>query len=395
MGLNKIVDKKDNDKALGPNTENSSQNKVKLETLLSEFFGIINDKATPDLLKEGVNGYYNYIYKKINNFDIKNINLSTDNMSLYDTIRNNDDDKNQKFGIFLSALINKNVKAGEKVQITIPIPVNRLFYKLKDSEAHVNIAGEYLGDFAKNSKIYADEAGDGAGWGMEGCELYVKKADEFIGRSAKNSKIYADEAGDGAGSNMETCELNIKKAHNYLGYTAKNSTIYLEEAGFFVGLSMENCELHVKTAGGSLGKDAKKSIIYAEQAKETAGAGMKDCELHVKKTTDGLGFTAKNSKIYADEAGRGAGMGMEGCELHVKKTTDWLGVKAKNSKIYADEAGEGAGIFMQNSQLFIYELKGNLADNALKGNNTVYLGKESYEKFPEYHGKVKIWEKKT
>ncbi len=360
MDLNKIVDKKDNDKALGPNTENSSQNKEKLEPLLSEFKKIINDEAISELQKnKGIDACYNYIYKKINNFDIKNINLSTDDMSLYDTIRNNDDDKNQKFGIFLSALINKNVKAGEKVQITIPIPVNRLFYKLKDSEAHVNIAGEYLGDFAKNSKIYADEAGDGAG------------------------------------SNMETCELNIKKAHNYLGYTAKNSTIYLEEAGFFVGLSMENCELHVKTAGGSLGKDAKKSIIYAEQAKETAGAGMEDCELHVKKTTDGLGFTAKNSKIYADEAGRGAGMGMEGCELHVKKTTDWLGVKAINSKIYADEAGEGAGIFMQNSQLFIYELKGNLADNALKGNNTVYLGKESYEKFPEYHGKVKIWEKKT
>ena len=394
MDLNKIVDKKEDDKALGTYTENSNKNNKKLETLLSEFFSIINDKATPELWKEGVNGYYNYIYKKINNFDIKNINLSTDDMSLYDTIRDNDD-KNQKFGIFLSALINKNVKAGEKVQIIIPIPVNRLFYKLKDSEAHVNIAGEYLGDFAKNSNIYADEAGDGAGWGMEGCELHVRKAGEFIGRSAKNSKIYADEAGDGAGSHMKVCELNIKKAHNYIGYTAKNSTIYLEEAGIFAGLRMENCELHVKKADDKLGYNAKKSVIYADEARDEAGMEMKDCELHVKKTNRGLGFTAKNSRIYADEAGDGAGMGMKNCEMHVKKTTDWLGFKTINSRIYADEAGEGAGGFMQNSQLFIYDLKGNLAGNVLKGNNTIYLGKESYEKFPEYRNKVEIWDKKT
>ncbi len=394
MDLNKIVDKKEDDKALGTYTENSNKNNKKLETLLSEFFSIINDKATPELWKEGVNGYYNYIYKKINNFDIKNINLSTDDMSLYDTIRDNDD-KNQKFGIFLSALINKNVKAGEKVQIIIPIPVNRLFYKLKDSEAHVNIAGEYLGDFAKNSNIYADEAGDGAGWGMEGCELHVRKAGEFLGRSAKNSNIYADEAGDGAGSHMKVCELNIKKAHNYIGYTAKNSTIYLEEAGIFAGLRMENCELHVKKADDKLGYNAKKSIIYADEARDEAGMEMKDCELHVKKTNRGLGFTAKNSRIYADEAGDGAGMGMKNCEMHVKKTTDWLGFKTINSRIYADEAGEGAGGFMQNSQLFIYDLKGNLAGNVLKGNNTIYLGKESYEKFPEYRNKVEIWDKKT
>ena len=284
MDLNKIVDKKEDDKALGTYTENSNKNNKKLETLLSEFFSIINDKATPELWKEGVNGYYNYIYKKINNFDIKNINLSTDDMSLYDTIRDNDD-KNQKFGIFLSALINKNVKAGEKVQIIIPIPVNRLFYKLKDSEAHVNIAGEYLGDFAKNSKIYAGEARD------------------------------------------------------YTGYN------------------------------------------------------MKGCELHVRKTGNRLGSGATNSRIYADEAGEWAGWGMEGCELYVRKADYCLGTRAKNSRVYADEAGDFAGPFMQNSQLFIYDLKGNLAGNVLKGNNTIYLGKESYEKFPEYHGKVEIWEK--
>ena len=286
MDLNKIVDRKEDNKASGTHTENSNKKNEKLETLLSEFFSIINDRAAPDLWGEGVNGYYNYIYRKINNFDIKNVNLLTDNMSLYDTIRNNDDE-NEKFGIFLSALINKNVKAGEKVQITIPIPINRLFYKLKDSEAHVNIAGEYLGDFAKNSKIYAGEARD------------------------------------------------------YTGYN------------------------------------------------------MKGCELHVRKTGNRLGSGATNSRIYADEAGEWAGWGMEGCELYVRKADYCLGTRAKNSRVYADEAGDFAGPFMQNSQLFIYDLKGNLAGNVLKGNNTIYLGKESYEKFPEYRNKVEIWDKKT
>jgi hypothetical protein len=312
MDLNNLINKigikqKEENKALDAYVENSNQNNEKLETLLSEFKEIITDGAAPRLYIDGdVDEYYNYINKKINDFEFdgknlnlllsnlplyqmldgKNLNLLLSNLPLYqinDIIINNDE--NTRFGLFLSALINKNVKAGEKVQITIPIPINRLFYKLKDSEAHVNIAGEYLGDFAKNSKIYAGEARD------------------------------------------------------YTGYN------------------------------------------------------MKGCELHVRKTGNRLGSGATNSRIYADEAGEWAGWGMEGCELYVRKADYCLGTRAKNSRVYADEAGDFAGPFMQNSQLFIYDLKGNLAGNVLKGNNTIYLGKESYEKFPEYHGKVEIWEK--
>ena len=330
-------------KALGTYIENSSQNKEKLETLLSEFKKIISDKAAPTLwMSIGIDGYYDYISKKINNFDfdIKNVNLLTNDMSLYDTIRS-DDRENTEFGLFLSVLINKNLKAGEKVQITTSIPVDYLFYKLENVEAHVNIAGRYLGSEAKNSKIYADEAGDGAGESMENCELHVKKAGEDLGDDAKNSKIYADEAGDGAGKYMKKCELHIRKAYNYLGNSAKNSKIYADEAGDNTGESMERCELHVKTAD------------------------------------DSLGSRAKNSKIYADKAGDNTGEFMENCKLYVKEVYYNLGDSAKNSKIYADD------------------LEGNLAGNILKGNNTVYLGKESYEKFLGYHGKVEIWKKKT
>ena len=129
MDLNKIVDKKDNDKTLGPNTENSSQNKEKLEPLLSEFKNIINDEAISELQKnKGIDACYNYIYKKINNFDfdIKNVNLLTNNIALYDIKDTYDYIKNRKFGLSLSALINKNLKAGEKVEITTSIPVDYL-----------------------------------------------------------------------------------------------------------------------------------------------------------------------------------------------------------------------------------------------------------------------------
>ena len=294
MDLNNLINKigikqKEENKALDAYVENSNQNNEKLETLLSEFKEIVSDEATPGLYIDGkVDEYYNYINKKINDFEFdgKNLNLLLSNLPLYqinDIIINNDE--NTKFGLFLSALINKNLKAGEKVQITALMPIDYLFYKLENAEAYVNKAGDYFGKDAKNSKIYAYETEVNAGCNVKNCELHVRKAKNFLGRWAKNSKIYADEAGDGAG------------------------------------------------------------------------------------------------------------WGIEGCELHVKKTTDWLGFKTINSRIYADEAGDFAGPFMQNSKLFIYELDGKLHGNCSTENNEVHLGKESYEKFPEYHGKVEIWEK--
>ncbi|MCL4372865.1 hypothetical protein M1384_02245, partial [Candidatus Parvarchaeota archaeon] len=167
MDLNSLVNKIDikqgkENKALDKYTENADKNREKLETLLSEFKEITNDNAAPELWKDGeVDEYYNYINKKINNFEFdgKNLNLLLGNLPLYrinDIIINNHE--NTKFGLFLSALINKNLKAGEKVQITALMPINFLFYRLENSEAYANIAGTNLGGFAKNSKIYAGEA---------------------------------------------------------------------------------------------------------------------------------------------------------------------------------------------------------------------------------------------
>ena len=261
MDLNNLINKigikqKEENKALNTYIENSNQNKEKLEPLLSEFKEIISDKAAPRLyIDEDVDEYYNYINKKINDleFDIRKVNLLLDNLPLYqinDIAKNNN--INTKFGLFLSALINKTVKAGEKVQITTPIPVDYLFYRLENAEAYVNISEDYLGHEAKNSKIYAEEAGDSAGLNMQGCELHVNKAGDNLGRGTKNSSIYADEAGKHAGYNMVGCELHVKKANDYLGNWATNSRIYADEAEDLAGPFMQNSKLFIYELDGKL-----------------------------------------------------------------------------------------------------------------------------------------------
>ena len=370
MDLNNLIKgigikQKGENKALDRYLENSNKNKEKLENLenlLFRFPEIVNDRTNPSLLGEdGIENYYNWVYKNINDFDIdiKNLDiLDKKDLPVYDVIKD-DYETNKKFGLFLSALINKNIKNGEEIQLNLPIPVNYLFYKLENAKAHVNIAGYELGSKAKNSKIYAEEARDYAGEDIEGCELHVNIAENYLGDKAKNSKVYAEKAGE------------------------------------FAGLDIEECELHVGIASKSLGYRAKDSKIYAEAAGDSAGRYMNNCELHVKKSYNSLGKDAKNSKIYAEEAGMYAGKDMKGCELHVKKADYILGIRAENSKIYVEEAGNGAGSSMKDSELYIYKLEGKLDESCLTGNNKVYLGKESYKKFPEYRRKVKIWKEKT
>ena len=305
---------KEKNEALDTYIEDSNKKREKLEILLSEFLRITSDKSTSILwgllTRENLEGYYNYLDKNINyfDFDLPDVISLTNNAQLYKIIRS-DYTENSKFGLFLSVFINKKIKKNEKVQIITSMPIHCLFYKMKDTEAHVNIAGDYLGYLAERSKIHADEVRDDAGKDMESCDLHVKKSRSRLGYYAKNSKIYAEEAGDYAGDGIDSCELHVKKAGNWLGYKSKNSEIYVKEAGH------------------------------------------------------------------------------------------WLGQGAKNSKIYADKAGYGAGYDMKNSELFIYKLDEYLADSCFRGNNEVYLGKESYKKFiqnyPKYINKVKLWEKKN
>ena len=332
----------------------------KLETLLSKFGEIINDKcATGPYLPLEYDKYFCCAYKNIKdlNVDIESINLLTSNPRLYEMIDN--PIKNQRAGLLLSALIDKAVKKGEKIQIKTLMPINCLFYKLENLEAHVNMAGDDLGSRAKNSKIFADKTGHSAGSYMDNCELHVREAVSYLGNKAKNSKIYADKTVDCTGRGIDNCELHVREACNDLGSRAKNSRIYADKTGHSAGSYMDNCELHVREAGNNLGT-----------------------------------YTS-NSKIYADKTGHSAGSYMDNCELQVNIAGDYLGHGAKNSKIYAAyEAGNNAGKKMKNSQLFIDKLDGKLKGN-LRIKNRIYLGKESYEHHPVIYRltRVKILEK--
>ena len=268
---------------------NNSQNKARLETLLSEFLRIINNKSAPDsddmhVQSDKVAIYYNYIYKNLNvNYTLRDIEKFLNYPILhveYNKQEDNDEDIDIKLGLFISAAINKCIKKGEEIHINSRIPIDYPLYKLKYMEAHVNIVCDDLGEQAKNSKIYAGETGDFLGCYANGCEIYAK------------------------------------------------------EAGDYAGYYMQRCELHVKKAGNA------------------------------------LGFGAINSKIYADKAGKTSYGGEE---------------------VYL--IGKG----MKDSEIYIDKLIGSLSDDIFKGNNEVYLGKESYNKFiqnyPENINKVKLWKK--
>ena len=304
MDLNSLVNKIDikqgkENKALDIYIEN--KNNEKLEMLLSGFKEIINDETAPYLWPAiGVGEYYDYINGKINNFDfnIESIDLSTDNLPQYEMIRD-DDNKNIKFGLFLSALINNAVNR-EKTKIKTLIPIDYLFYKLENAEAYVNKAGDYFGKGAKNSKIYAYEAGANAGCDMEDCELHVKKAGNYLGDSSKNSMIYADEAGNFPGWDMQECELHVKKAGEYLGDGATKSRIYADYTGNHAGWDMDRSKLHVRKAGEYLGDRAIKSKIYADEAGTNAGKDMENSELFIYKLDGKLyrGCLKGENRIY-------------------------------------------------------------------------------------------------
>ena len=287
--------------------KNSNQKKRKLEEVLLEFSRITNDNTASILPRseyEEAESYYNYIYKNINNsdFNITDVTILASNPNLNRIIGNNYE-TNAKFGLFLSALINKNIKNEVEVQLNIQIPIHYLFYKLENAKAHVNIAGDYLGRESKNSVISTNQAGDTAGLEMQGCELYVKKAGRYLGNSAKNSKIYTDEAEYVAGPYIEGCELHVKKASDYLGYEAKNSKIYADEAGYQSGKFIEKCELYINKAGDELGFGAKKSTIFAEKAGNNAGMYMRNSKLSIYKLKGKLNSSCfkENNEIYLGE----------------------------------------------------------------------------------------------
>ena len=230
----------------------NSQNRAGLETMLSEFSRIINDKSTPKLRrgedeKDRYDIYYNCIYENLNiDYTLDDIDRFANHPLHYTK------NYREELGLFISAAINKVVKKGEKVRITTLIPLDYLFYGLKDTEAYANIAGIYFGLGARNSKIYAEEVGGMAGKYIENSELHVKKAAYLLGEGAYNSKIYADKADSNAGYDIKNSELHVKKAGYGLGSGAENSKIYADKAGSNAGKAMKNSELWIYELDGDL-----------------------------------------------------------------------------------------------------------------------------------------------
>ena len=264
MNLNDLINRigikpKEKNEALDTYIENHDKNMAGLETMLSEFSRIINDKSAPKLSRgedeeDRYDIYYDYIYENLNiDYTLDDIDRFANHPLHYTkNYRDENSIKNVELGLFISAAINKVVKKGEKVRITTLIPLGYLFYRLKDTEAYANIAGIYFGLCAQDSKIHAEEAGIYAAYYMRNSELHVKKASHFLGGHADNSKIYADKASSNAGYDIKNSELHVKETSGRLGVEAINSKIYADKAGGNVGEGMKNSELRIYELDGDL-----------------------------------------------------------------------------------------------------------------------------------------------
>lgn len=238
--------------------------KKNLQMLINDFSRVRDEKPSHDFCYDTyheIGEYYHKIYQEMKTgYAIKDIEEFARNPKTYEKLKDS-----SKLGLFISAAINKNIKKGEKIFINPQIPINLLFYNLNGLEAHVNKAGDKLGYCMKNSKIYANEAGDYAGSDMLNSELHIDNAGDSLAEYARNSTIYANRAKDDAGLYMENSELHITIADNYLGSGAENSKIYVGKAGAWAGYYMKNSELKVANALDYLGYGARNSKIYAEK----------------------------------------------------------------------------------------------------------------------------------
>ena len=207
--VNRVNTKPDEKKngALNTYIQNNTQNKGRLDNPVST---LINMLKTPQKSEITDEEFYNDVYKELDGLEYTIEDI--DKVANSPKYRGADHDTNTStiFGLALSALMNKVAEKGDKIQLNMPMSIYYLFYLADGIEAHVNVAGGYLGNSAKNSKIYAEKAANVAGQYMDNCELHVNEAGNYLGNSAKNSKIYAENAGNHAGYNMDNCELYIK-----------------------------------------------------------------------------------------------------------------------------------------------------------------------------------------
>ena len=303
----------------GNNTKNyknstayEDESKENLEGLLHDFSMIKNEKPDYNLCYSTyreIADFYGKIYNKMKTkYTAKDIEEFAKDPRIYEKL-----DYSSKLGLFISAAINKNMKKDERIFIDSPIPIDLLFYNLNCLEARTNKAGDKLGYCAKNSRIYAHEAGDYAGSDMENSELHVFKAGDSLAEYAKNSKIYAYKSGDDAGIYMENSELHVNNSEDYLGSGAENSRIYAGKTGIWAGYYMKNSELKVKSALDYIGYGSKNSTINAEKLKiqynKDSYRQVKNLKLYID-TLEGKFksrlnllryFTEEDNEIYLDK----------------------------------------------------------------------------------------------
>ncbi|MCW1294500.1 MAG: hypothetical protein QXD02_01605 [Candidatus Parvarchaeum sp.] len=287
-----------------------------LEALLSVFSDLSKSNA-PMIAGE------EYLRGEMKNLDykLKDVEDVVRDERLYKGI-----ETTESLGIAISAAINNVIKPGEKVHIKSPKPIDNLFYNLKDAEGHVDIAGDYLGKHAVNSKIFAKNAGHSAGEEVVNSELHIYEVSNALGENSKNSKIY------------------VNKARDWLGNNSKGNLIFARETGNYTGSRIEDTKLYVDKAG------------------------------------DDFACYAINSEIHFNEVGDGAAERISHCNVYGRKAGKEFGVEAGSSKMYVDELGDNACQWMENSKLYFKKLDGKLGSWYIDVNvhNKVYKNGSRY-----------------
>ena len=296
---NKAADEKKIANALINNTiKKVNKNQLKgLDALLSVLSDLSKSNAPIIADEECVRGEMKNL-----DYKLKDVEDVAKDERLYEGI-----ETTESLGIAISAAINNVIKPGEKVYIKSIKPIDYLFYNLRDAEGHVDIAGNYFGENAVNSKIYAKKAGDYAGNKIVNSELHVYNVGNYSAEETKGSKIYVHEAGD------------------WLGDSSKGSTIFVRRAGHGAGIRIKDSKLYVDKATDDFAYCARGSEIHFNEIGDNAAKYIKLCNVYGRKAGKRFGIGASNSKMYVDEVGDGSCGSMAHSELHYKKINGKLG----------------------------------------------------------------------
>ena len=270
--------------------ENANKNQLKgLDALLSVLSDLSKSDA-PIIVDD------EYLRGEMKNLDykLKDVEDVAGNEKVYKNLHGTG-----TFGALLSAAINNVIKPGEKVYIKSPKPIDNLFYNLKDAEGHVDIAGNYLGQNAVNSRIFAREVGDYAGYKMKNSEINISgMAGSDLGRESRNSKINVYEAGNYLGISSTESKIMAKKAGNYAGLRIGASTLIIDEARDNFAQFARDSEIHFNEVGDKAAYEISRCSVYGKKAGECFGAGAFKSKMYIDELGDNPFYEARESEIH-------------------------------------------------------------------------------------------------